>query len=273
MALILRQQVETRIPIELQGITPDRLAGLTDAEIAQLQVWHGRNEHSLDQLFQIQGSLENDQTLVLAGDLTAAHWIGAGMQSGKIRVESSCGRHVGSQMRGGEIVIHGNASDFLGVEMTGGSIRVSGNVSDHAGGIYPGSKSGMNRGAIFIEGNAGKGVGQSLRRGTIVVGGNAGELTGWNMKAGTIMVLGECDRHVGAGMTRGTIIIGNGSEENLGPLFARGGVYRVPIIPILANWLKQNSFDFPPELLSSRFHVYSGDQIKGGKGEIFIPAI
>ena len=43
MTLVLTQQVETTIPIEVQGITPDRLKDNSNEEIAKLPIWafHG----------------------------------------------------------------------------------------------------------------------------------------------------------------------------------------------------------------------------------------
>ena len=154
--------------------------------------------------------------------------------------------------------------------MTGGSISVAGDAGDCVGGHYPGSKFGMNRGSILISGNVGKGLGQAMRRGTIAVGGNAGELAGWNMLAGTITVLGQCGAHVGAGMKRGTIAVAGGSTSPLLPTFSAGGCYRVPVLTMLANWLKQQRLPNDVSVLNSVFQEFNGDQLNGGRGEVLL---
>ncbi|MFK7767538.1 MAG: formylmethanofuran dehydrogenase subunit C [Mariniblastus sp.] len=272
MALLLTQQVETTIPIEVKGITPDRLAGRSENEIGKTMIWHGRRQVELGSVFSISGSISDDETIVWAGNLTPVHQIGAAMHTGVVRISSEAGRHVGSQMTGGTIIAESDVSDFLGVEMSGGMIRVQGSAGDLVGGNYPGSKSGMNRGSILIEGNAGKGVGQSMRRGTIVVKGDSGKLSGWNMRAGTILVLGKCGANVGAGMTRGTIVVGNDEQTKLLPTFLKGAAQPVPVLQMISNWLVKQQFDFDTDVLKSSFQTYYGDQLRGGRGEIMVRA-
>jgi len=251
MALIVSQQVETTIPIEVQGITPDALVGKTLKQISKLPILYGRHEVEFGELFKITGSLEGSvdssskpPTLVFDGLLKSVHWIGAGQQGGKIEIQSDAGRHVGSQMTGGRIICKSNVSDYLGVEMTGGSISISGNAGDCVGGHYPGSKFGMNRGSILISGNVGKGLGQAMR------------------------ILGQCGEYVGASMRRGTIVVAGGSTSQLLPTFSAGGSYRVPILAMLANWLKQQRFPSDVSVLNSVFQEFNGDQLNGGRGEV-----
>ena len=132
----------------------------------------------------------------------------------------------------------------------------------------------MNRGSIFVQGNVGRGLGQSMRRGTLVVGGSAGDLAGWNMLAGTIVVLGGCGVHPGAGMSRGTIVLGQANESQLLPTFSKGGLYRVSVLNMLANWLEGQEFQTNSQkfasILRGQFTEFNGDQLKGGRGEVFI---
>lgn len=270
MALVLNQQVETTIPIEAEGITPDRLLGKSTGEIEKLLVWHGRQQLHLAELFQVSGSSSDTNTIVFEGNLKPVHSIGARMTSGTIRVESGAGNRLGSQMSGGEIICKSNVSDFLGVEMTGGMIHVAGNAGDMVGGHLPGTKIGMNRGSILVRGNVGKGAGHSMRRGTIVIGGDAGELVGWNMLAGTIVVFGECGPNVGAEMTRGSIVLAGGYDRHLLPTFASGGIFPVPVLSMMAKWLRDHEFDFKDDMLTSTFKMFHGDGLKGGRGEVFV---
>ncbi|MDG1873219.1 MAG: formylmethanofuran dehydrogenase subunit C [Mariniblastus sp.] len=270
MALVLCQQVETQIPIEVEGITPERLLGKSNLEIGQTKILYGRDEVELGELFSIAGALNASRHLVFDGNLGCVQGIGAGQSSGTIEIETDSGRHVGSQMSGGQISSKASVSDFLGIEMTGGVIKVKGNAGDGVGGHFPGSKFGMNRGSILIGGNVGNGLGQAMRRGTIAVGGTAGELTGWNMLAGTIMVFGASGIDAGAGMKRGTIVLAGGLKSQLSPTFVRGGFYPVPILNMLAGWLEQNNFFADVSSLRSSFQAFNGDLLNGGRGEIFV---
>ncbi len=284
MALIVCQQVETTIPIEVAGITPDALSGKSNKQIAKLPIRHGRHELELGELFKVSGSLSdspvessNDSakaspTIVFDGILEPVHWIGSGLKSGTIQIETPAGRHIGSQMSGGRIMCKSNVSDYLGVEMTGGSITVAGDAGDCVGGHYQGSKFGMNRGSILISGNVGKGLGQAMRRGTIAVGGHAGELVGWNMLAGTIIILGTVGEHVGASMKRGTIVIAGSTAPQLLPTFSSGGSYPVPVLAMLANWLEQQEFPHDVSCLRSKYHEFNGDHLNGGRGELMVRA-
>lgn len=272
MTLVLTQQLETTLPIDVQGVTPNRLSGLSTKEIAELSVWHGRRQLALGEMFHLSGDVDDSETIVWDGNLTSVHSIGAGMDGGRMEIQSDVGRHVGAQMSSGEISVRGNASDYLGVEMTGGLIRVQGNAGNDVGGIYPGSKMGMNRGAILIDGDVGKGLGQSMRRGTIAVGGSAKKLAGWNMLAGTICIMGRCGAHPGAGMLRGTLVLAGGLEETLLPTFRSGGYYPVPVLKMIANWLRRHSFACETSVLEENFQQYDGDYLRGGRGEVFVKA-
>jgi formylmethanofuran dehydrogenase subunit C len=270
MALVLTQQVETNIPIEVDGITPKKLAALSDHEIAKRLIYHGRNEIELGELFQISGSLSDDLAITFQGELHSVHGIGTGMTDGTIRIESTAGRRVGSQMTGGTIKATSSVGDFCGIEMKGGSISVDGDAGDMLGGHYPGSKFGMNRGEIIVKGSAGSGVGQGMRRGTIVVGGNCGELAGWNMLAGTIMVFGECGKYPGAEMKRGTIVLMGEPDPELLPTFVGGGTNQVPILSMLKHWLSTRSEHFSADCLTEPFEMFHGDMLQGGRGELFV---
>ena len=279
MALILNQQVDTSLPIEVPGICPDQLAGLNESDIAKLPIGFGNRDVPLSEIFGVSGNMlqsEDDvPTIRWTGNLKSVHWLGAKMGSGRMVIESSAGRHIGSQMSSGEIVVNGDVSDQVGAEMTGGTIRVAGNAGDLVGANYPGSKFGMNRGEIFIMGNADKGVGQRMRRGTIVIGGDCGTLAGWDMLAGTIVVLGHCQNNVGLNMSRGTIVLANPdpSKTDLLPTFTPGGTNTVPVIRLLAKWIRRSAPDLDvSRLIENRFTQYHGDAAKSSRGEIFVMA-
>ena len=269
MPLVLRQQAETKLPIEVAGIVPNKLLGKTDDEIKAMPILLGRELIKLSDQFGVSGSLVDDQTIVFEGNLRSVHRIGERMECGEIQIKSAAGRHVGSQMSGGYVRVNGDVSDFCGVEMTGGTISVAGDAGDLVGGHYPGSKFGMNRGEILIAGSAGKGVGQAMRRGTIVIGGSVDELAGWNMLAGTIIVFGTVGKHVGAGMKRGTIVLADTAMPELLPTFRLGPEGQRPILKMLSIWLGQNYPAFRNAELQHEYTQIHGDLLAGGRGEIF----
>jgi formylmethanofuran dehydrogenase subunit C len=284
MPLTLTLKTELNLPIEVDGINPERFEGLSLSDIARCQIWCGRTQRPLDDFFAVTGNLSEDQTIVWQGDLSRVHRIGQQISQGTIRVAGSVGHHTGFQMSGGRIEIDGDAADYLGAEMTGGTIVLTGDAADHVGSCFSGEKFGMNRGQIFIQGSAGSGLGQGMRRGTIVVNKSVGKLAGWNMLAGTIVCFGDCGSHPGAGMKRGTIVVAAQnavaemkSRQLLLPTFSAGSNFSVPVLKYLKSWLTKETIGENPvfessalSLLDSTFQTFHGDQLRGGRGELFL---
>ena len=217
MPLKLVCKLKTGVPLEVDGIVPNVLAGLSLKEIERLEVQHGNERLPLAEVFAATGNA-SDGRLEFAGDLSGVHRIGAGMTAGRIDVAGPAGRHVGSQMTGGEIHVAGDAGDWLGAEMHGGSIQVRGDAGNLVGSAYRGSPRGMTGGTIVVAGNVGDQCGHTLRRGLIAVGGNCGDFAGINMIAGSVAVFGECGRGP-AGMRRGTIALFGPTAPRLLPTF------------------------------------------------------
>ena len=78
------------IPIEVEGITPDRVRGLSLAEIEKLEVFQGNYKTSLAEFFAVSGD-PSDGRLDWEGDLLTVHWIGAKMQDGVMHLEGRGG--------------------------------------------------------------------------------------------------------------------------------------------------------------------------------------
>ena len=78
MTLVLTQQVETTIPIEVQGITPDRFKDNSNEEIAKLPIWHGRKKLELGEIFKVSGKPTESMTMVWGRQSSACplDWIG-----------------------------------------------------------------------------------------------------------------------------------------------------------------------------------------------------
>ncbi len=270
MPLELDCRYDGTLPIEVDGLLPEKFQGDSVVDIQRQKIWLGRDEVELGQLFLVRGDCFEDLTCVWSGNLKSVHSIGARMTKGQMLIETSAGRHVGSRMTGGSITVRGSVSDFVGAEMRGGEIEVAGDAGDLVGANYPGSKIGMNRGAILIRGDAGRGVGQTMRRGTISIGGHCGILCGWNMLAGSIVVFGNCDPQCGPGMKRGTIVLAGASEVHPLPSFAVGGTYHDYTLAMLGKWLRRKGIGQAERLQSQDFQMYHGDRLNGGRGELFI---
>ena len=138
MTLRLSRAAGSSIPVEVPGVTPDRLRDRSLAEIEQLEIFHGNSKAPLAELFRVSGDL-SDGRIEFDGDLGGVHHIGHAMGAGEIRVQGDAGRHLGAEMTGGVIRVEGNAGDWVGAEMKGGFIHIAGSAGDHAGSVYPGT--------------------------------------------------------------------------------------------------------------------------------------
>lgn len=267
MALVLRRIDESDLPIEVIGVRPDRLRGMTLAEIERFPVLHGNRTVLLAEVFRISGDPSNER-IDFEGHLRSVHRIGEAMSTGRIVVDGCAGSHLAAQMSGGTIEVSGDAGDWAGAEMKGGLIQISGSVGDRAGAAYPGSRRGMTDGTILIRGSAGAEIGGSMRRGTIAIGGACGDRPGLGMIAGTILVFGSCGRYPGAEMRRGTIGLFGGGMGRLLPTFRRAGRFRPQFFALIERELRRAGFagvDWP----TGELDLYHGDLLSLGKGEVW----
>lgn len=271
MALQLQYQNGATVPLEVAGVTPDKVRHQSLAEIEQLEVFHGNEPGVLADFFQVSGDA-GDETIVWSGDLSGVHWIGAEMESGSLRVEGDIGRHVGSEMSGGTIEVAGDASDWVGAEMRGGMIHVAGRAGHLIGSAYRGSPQGMTGGTVRIDGDVGNEVGHSMRRGLLIIGGNCGDLIGFNMLAGTICLFGESGIRHGAGMRRGTLAFLGMERPELLPTFRYACRYQPNMLRLLLRRLTDLGMKIPEALSESDFDLYHGDLIEGGRGEVLMRA-
>ena len=270
--LQLHYKTTSNVPLEVEGITPDRLRGLSLAEIEKLEIFEGNRASKLADFFDVSGDAADEQ-IEWSGDLAGVHWIGAKMTSGKVVISGPGGRHIGSDMTGGEIHVSGDAGDWVGGEMHGGLIHVRGNAGHLIGAAYRGSARGMTGGTILIEGDVGNEIGHTMRRGLLAVGGNAGDLAGFNMLAGTILIFGEAGIRHGAGMRRGTIGFFGPSAPPILPSFRHACRYQPTALPIIYRELRRHNFPLSDKLLTCQYDLYNGDFIEGGRGEILLRAV
>jgi formylmethanofuran dehydrogenase subunit C len=267
LRLILK--LESPIPIDTDGITPDALAALPPILVGTLPVHHGNEKVPLGDVFRVIGSAE-DGDVEIMGDCSRIKGLGRGMKSGNLRIYGHAGLHTGAEMRGGRLEVHGNTGDWLGAQMRGGTLHVRGNAGNQVGAAYRGHLLGQRGGAILIEGNAGHEVGASMRRGLIAVTGQCGDFAGISMIAGSIFAFGGCGANPGAGMKRGTILIGTNHVE-LPPTFRYSCDFEPSFLELYFRVLKEASFPIPHDLSKRTFKRYCGDLLTIARGEVLLP--
>ncbi|HUR55098.1 MAG TPA: formylmethanofuran dehydrogenase subunit C, partial [Gemmataceae bacterium] len=251
-SLQLTLRTPSPIPIEVEGVLPERVEKLSLLDVAKLPVQHGNRQEELGAFFDVTGDSASGW-VQFAGDTRNVKHIGAGLSRGTVYVENDAGTHAGARMSGGELVIDGSAGDWLGAEMRGGFIEVRHSSGDQTGAAYRGSRRGMTGGAIFIRGSAGDELGLLMRRGLIVVSGDCGEFAGASMIAGSVFILGEAGGRLGAGMKRGTIVAGRVAE--LPPSFRYSCDFRPSFLRFYAAKFREWEAN-PPDFLQGEMRCY-----------------
>lgn len=274
-SLRLRPKDTPSIPVEVESISPDFLAGKTLPEIEGMPVHVGNMTQTLGDYFDVEGAAAGtaaELLIIVEGDIPWAKYVGSSMTDGRIIVEGDVGMHVGSQMSGGEIKVKGSTSDWAGAEMRGGLLRISGDAGDLLGAAYRGSSEGMTSGCILVEGNAGLEAGSFMRRGMIVTLGDIGPFAGAHMNGGEIFVFGRAARRLGALMRgNGSIIVCFGEVEALLPTFVHDTTYRPAFMKLYLRELRDRlGVQEAENFLDSPFRRYRGDTAVGGDGEILI---
>jgi formylmethanofuran dehydrogenase subunit C len=265
MALTLTLREEPVVPLEAEGLCPDRLAGASREEIEALPVWHGNERTRLGEFFTVSGTGDDVR---LEGDLSRVKFVGAGMSAGRLTVAGDVGMHAGAGMRGGELHVEGDAGDWAGAGMRGGRLVVRGSAGRQLGGVYAGERAGMRGGEIVVHGDVGAQAGAGLRRGLIAVAGRAGDAAGVRMLAGTIVALGGVGARPGADMRRGTIV----TMAPATPLatFVFSCTYRPPFLGLCLRRLRALGLGVSDEQLEGRYARWCGDGLDLRRGEILI---
>ncbi len=266
MSLQLIQHTTADVPLEAENLCPDRLVGLSIADIEKLPVQHGNQPAVIGDFFNVAG--EAGERLIIDGDLILVKYIGAGMRQGRITVNGDVGPHLGAGMSGGIIEIKGNAGDWVAPEMRGGRVVIRGNAGHMVGSAYRGSPVGILGGEIIIHGNVRNEVGNAMRAGLIAIGGDSGDFTGVNMLAGAIFVLGELGIRAGAGMKRGSIV--SFKEAEILPTFSYACTYRPGYLSLYLRYLAELGLEIGEQYLSGLFRRYCGDGLELNRGEIVL---
>jgi formylmethanofuran dehydrogenase subunit C len=266
MPLTLSLREQPTVPLETEGLSPDRLAGLGRAEIEALPVWHGNRRTRLADFFAVSG--DGDEEVRVEGDLRLVKFLGAGMTAGRLTVAGDAGMHTGAEMGGGELVVEGDVGEFAGTAMRGGRLVVRGSAGHQLGGAHPGERAGMRGGEILVQGDAGDQAGAGLRRGLIAVAGRMGDAAGLRMRAGTIVALGGLGATPGAATRRGTIVAM--TEVALLPTFAFACSYRPPFLRMYLRHLRALGLPVSDEQIEGRYARWCGDGLELRRGEILV---
>jgi formylmethanofuran dehydrogenase subunit C len=253
-------------PVRAEALRPDRLAGLSRAEVERLGLRHGNRFAALAELFAVSGDGSDD--VFVDGDLARVGALGAGMAGGRLTIAGRAGPHAGAGMGGGELVVDGDAGDWAGAEMQGGRLVVRGSAGRRLGGAYAGSRAGMTGGEILVHGDAGDEAGAGLRRGLIAVAGRVGDAAGLSALAGTIVALGALGAHPGASMRRASIVAM--TQPTLLPTYARACTYRPSFLRLCLRRLRDLGLPVTDEQIDGRYTRWSGDSLELRRGEILI---
>jgi len=265
--LVLTRRASSPIPLEVEGVIPEKLSTLSLTDIARLPVFHGNRIEPLGEWFDVTGDTA-DGVVRFAGDTATVKHVGVGMTAGRVEVEGGVGMHAGAGMRGGTLTVRGDAGDWLGAEMRGGTIAVYGNAGSQVGAGYRGSRRGMTGGEIHVRESAGDEVGLLMRRGLIAVGGACGQFAGASMIAGSVFVFGALGGRAGAGMKRGTVYAGGGVVD-LPPSFRETCGYTPAFLPVYFRHVAQAGV-IPVGRAAVRVRCWRGDLLHGGTGEVLV---
>jgi len=249
----LKLKKEPEYPLEAEVISPDQFGGKSAAQIKKLIVYHGNEEKTLGDFFDVtgNGSEINDIKIVIDGKLSNVKRIGEKMTGGEIIINSNVGMHVGNNMSGGKILVNGNADDWAGAMLKGGELEITGDAGNYVGAAYRGFWKGMLNGLIKVKGKIGNEAlswvngSKPAKRFPTLICGSASSFLGIHSHGGTIIVEGDCDRCIGADQVRGTIVV-KGKITRILPSFKKLG--EVKELELMNG-----------EIIKGKFIEYSGD--------------
>lgn len=232
--------------LDLDGIHPERVAGLSEKEIAALPVWLGSREVQLGTFFTVRGHRATH--IRIEGDLARVNRLGAGMSGGRMDVA-------------------GNVGDDAGMAMTGGALHISGNAGDRLCAATPGASKGMTGGEAIVLGSAGRDAGARARRGLIVIGGDTGAQTARDIIAGTVVVVGRTGDMAGLRSKRGSIVAVGGID--VPSTYQYACTYEPPYVRLLMTYLRRTyALAIRDEVVTGQYRRFCGDAGDPGKGEI-----
>jgi formylmethanofuran dehydrogenase subunit C len=253
--------------LDLAPLVPQRLAGMSEGDIAKIELQTTRERVCAADVFKI--AMGDAGRIAFEGGSDRFDRVGCGMTDGDIQVKGDVGVQAGRLMRAGTLAINGNAGPWAASGMKGGVVQITGNAGDRLGGPLAGETAGMRGGIVVVRGNAGARAADRLRRGMIMVEGKAGAHAGSRMIAGTLIVGGRAGPLPGYLIARGTLVLAGGGDV-LSPTFADCGVHDFEANALMAAYIKPYSPALA-DVLRRPWRRLAGDMAVTGKGEIFYP--
>jgi formylmethanofuran dehydrogenase subunit C len=269
---VIRLTLTARPPfrLSLDGITPDRVAGLAVSELERLPLAQGNRRGVLGDWFGVAAEGGPADRLVIAGGDDRLDDVGAGMAGGELVIEGDVGAGAGGAMTGGILRIAGSVGYGAATAMRGGEMHISGDAGDRLGGALPGERSGMSEGIVVLAGSAGSSVGDRMRRGLIVVAGAVGPFCAARMLAGTIIVGGAIGEQPGVAMRRGSLVALAGTAQPA-PGFADCGITDLTMLRLIGRFLARRGLTALGDRVGP-LRRRIGDLAQNGKGEILTPS-
>jgi len=278
----LKLKKESEFPLEADVISPDQFTGKTLTDIKKLTVFHGNEEKSLGDFFDISGKSGEiaDLKVVIEGNLSNVKRIGEKMSAGEIVVNGNVGMHVGNRMTGGKILVNGNADDWAGAMLNGGELEITGDAGHYVGAAYRGFWKGMQNGTIKVHGKIGDEAltwvngSKPGKRFLTLICGSAGSLLGIHSHGGTIIVEGDCNRCAGADQVRGTIVV-KGKVSRILPSYKKiGEVKEIELMngEKLTGKFIEYSGDHSVEKNHSKIDKKTGEISNSSNGRLFVAA-
>ena len=276
----LKLKKEYEFPLEADTITPDAFAGKKAADIKKLTVYHGNEEKTIGDFFDVigDGGELNEIQIIVDGNLSNVKRIGEKMTGGEIVINGDVGMHVGNNMSGGKILVIGSTDDWAGAMLKGGELEITGDAGHYVGAAYRGNWKGMQNGLIKVKGKIGdealtwvNGSKPAKRFPTLICGG-AGSFLGIHSHGGTIIVEGDCDRCIGADQVRGTIIV-KGKVARILPSYKKlGEVKEIELMngDIIKGKFTEYSGDHSVEKNHSKIDKKTGEISNSSNGRLYI---
>ena len=256
--ITLTPKEQPEVPIEIDTITPDSLAGKTIDEIKNIAILHGNVQVPLADFFEVEGeagATATETKILIDGDVSQTKRIGQGMTAGSITVKGSVNMYVGAEMEGGVITVEGNAGGWAGQNMKGGEIEILGDAGDYIGASYRGDWRGMSGGKITVHGNAKSEIAEYMNGGKLIVKGDVGIMPGVHMNNGVLIIEGNVIARTGGEMAGGTIVVKGVIDEFLAG-FEFLGV--------------EKDIEVEGEVIPGAFYKFKGDYaIKGANGIVY----
>jgi len=251
--------------IDAESVVPVTFATLTEAEIAALPVWVGRDRRRIGDHFEVKGG--RSASIRVVGDVRRARRLGLAMRGGELIIDGDAGSYVGAGMAGGYLDVHGSVGDDAGLSISGGALRIRRNAGDRIGAAAPGASRGATGGEIVVEGSVGSDAAARMRRGLLFVGGDSGNCSARAIIAGTVFVMGQVGQEPATASKRGSLVVGGRIDVPVTYRYACD--YEPPHVRLaLTSLSRRHGLSIDRRFVEGRYRRYCGDAGTIGKGEI-----